>query len=94
MDRHNLGYISINNFANWVSDSCGFQICDEDMPALETSLDGCNDYRIMKEAFIETISVPADDDEEEEANAAANQRYSASGKAQAQKQKSAGKQAA
>ena len=76
-----------------MSDSCGFQICDEDMPALETSLDGCNDYRIMKEAFIETVSVPADDDEEEE-NAAANQRYSASVKAQAQQQKSAGKQAA
>ena len=93
MDRHNLGYISINNFANWVSDSCGFQICDEDMPALETSLDGCNDYRIMKDAFIETVSVPADDDEEE-ANTAANQRFTASASAQAQKQKSAGKQAA
>ena len=31
MDRHNLGYISINNFANWVADNCGFNIADEDL---------------------------------------------------------------
>ena len=63
MDRHNLGYISINAFANWVSDNCGFQISDEDLPGLETSLDGVNDYRITKEGFIETVSVPAEDEE-------------------------------
>ena len=52
MDRHNLGYISANNFAYWVEDNCGFCICDEDLLALETSLDGEADYRVNKEAFI------------------------------------------
>lgn len=68
MDRHNMGYISINAFANWVCDNCGFHLCDEDLPGLETSLDGQNDYRITKAGFIETVSVPAEDDE---SNAAA-----------------------
>jgi len=40
MDRHCMGYISINAFANWVCDNCGFHLCDEDLPGLETSLDG------------------------------------------------------
>ena len=65
MDRHNLGYISINNFANWVADNCGYQIADEDLPALETSLDGLNDYRITKDAFIETVSALPEDEEGE-----------------------------
>lgn len=52
MDRHNLGYISANNFAYWVEDNCGFCICDEDLLALETTLDGEADYRINKEAFV------------------------------------------
>ena len=65
MDRHNLGYISINNFANWVADNCGYQIADEDLPALETSLDGLNDYRITKDAFIETVSVQPEEEEED-----------------------------
>ena len=72
IDRHNMGYISINAFANWVCDNCGFHICDEDLPGLETSLDGLNDYRITKAGFVETVSVPADpEDEQEEQNAAA-----------------------
>ncbi len=65
MDRHNLGYISINNFANWVADNCGFCIADEDLPALEASLDGLNDYRITKDAFIETVSVPEEEEDQE-----------------------------
>ena len=63
MDIHNMGFISINSFANWVCDNCGFHICDEDLPGLETFLDGSNDYRITKDSFIETISVPADEEE-------------------------------
>ena len=63
MDIHNMGFISINSFANWVCDNCGFHICDEDLPGLETVLDGSNDYRITREGFIEMISVPADDEE-------------------------------
>ena len=48
MDCHNMGFISINAFANWVCENCGFHICDEDLPALESALDGVNDYRITK----------------------------------------------
>lgn len=66
MDRHNMGYISVNAFANWVCDNCGFHIDDADLPGLEKALDGQQDYRIMKQGFIETVSVPADDEEEDE----------------------------
>ena len=63
MDKQNMGFISINNFANWICDNCGFHICDEDLPGLETVLDGSNDYRITREGFIEVVSVPPDDEE-------------------------------
>ena len=63
MDQHDRGFISINSFSNWVRDNCGFHINDEDLPGLETILDGTNDYRISREGFIETISVAADDEE-------------------------------
>ena len=43
MDRHNTGAVSCNQFAYWVEDNCGFHICDEDMPGLETTLDGSRD---------------------------------------------------
>ena len=66
MDRHNMGYVSINAFANWVCDNCGFHIADEDLSALETSLDGQNDYRITRAGFIEVVQVPAEEEEEEE----------------------------
>jgi len=69
MDNRQMGYISVHNFAGWVADNCGFHICDEDLPALEKSLDGENDYRITKAGFIETVSV-ANDEEEDEAAAA------------------------
>lgn len=62
-----MGYISVNAFANWVCDNCGFHIADEDLPALETALDGANDYRITRDGFVETVSVPAEDEEEEAA---------------------------
>jgi len=61
MDAHNKGFISINSFANWVCDNCGFHVGDDDLPGLETVLDGSNDYRITRDGFIETVSVPADD---------------------------------
>jgi len=64
-----MGYISVHNFAGWVADNCGFHICDEDLPALEKSLDGNNNYRIDKATFIETVSV-VNEEEEEEAAAA------------------------
>ena len=63
MDVHNMGFISINSFANWICDNCGFHISDDDLPGLETVLDGSNDYRITREGFIETVSVPHDDEE-------------------------------
>lgn len=63
MDVYNRGFVSINSFANWVCDNCGFHIADEDLAGLETVLDGSADYRITREGFIETISVPADDEE-------------------------------
>ncbi len=59
-----MGYISINSFANWVCDNCGFHICDEDLPGLEIALDGVNDYRITREGFIDTVAVPQEEDEE------------------------------
>ena len=92
MDRHNMGYISINNFANWVNENCGFTIADEDLPALETSLDGCNDYRITRDAFIETVSVPAEEEEEANENERA-QRSASKGRDQksAEKQRSGSK---
>ena len=73
MDRYNMGYISINNFANWVNDNCGFHICDEDLPMLELSLDGMNDYRVTREGFIDTVSnaQEAEQEEDKDANQAA-----------------------
>lgn len=61
-----MGFISVHNFAGWVADNCGFHICDEDLPALEQSLDGANYYRITKNAFIETVSVKNEDEEDYE----------------------------
>lgn len=58
MDRYNMGFVNINNFANWVCENCGFHICDEDLPLLEKALDGVNDYRITRAGFIESVSVP------------------------------------
>ena len=58
-----MGFISINAFAMWINENCGFHINDEDLPGLETVLDGSNDYRITRDGFIETVSVPADDEE-------------------------------
>ena len=60
---HSRGSVSINVFANWVHKHCGFLIADQDLVGLETVLDGTNDYRISREGFVETISVPADDEE-------------------------------
>jgi len=68
MDKAGNGYISVHNFAAWVSDNCGFHILDEDLPGLEKSLDGGNYYRITKQAFIESVSVPKEEDDEEEDN--------------------------
>ena len=63
MDSQNMGFISINAFSNWISQNCGFHISDEDLPGLETVLDGSNDYRVTRDGFIETVSVPPDDEE-------------------------------
>lgn len=62
MDRYNQGFISSGQFANWVADNCGYHIADEDLPLLEASLDGSADYRITREGFIETISVPEEEE--------------------------------
>ena len=74
MDRYGTGFINVNNFANWVYDNCGYQIADEDLPLLERALDGVNDYRITREGFIETVSVPQDPEEEEEQEVQAQQQ--------------------
>ena len=60
MDQHGRGTVSISAFQNWILDNCGFQISDQDLPDLETVLDGTSDYQISRDGFIETISVPAD----------------------------------
>ena len=64
MDKNNLGYVTINGFANWVCENCGFHIADEDLPALELCFDDVQDYRICREDFIQTISVHDEADEE------------------------------
>lgn len=66
IDVHRLGYLSLNNFANWIAENCGFQVKSEDLIALQRALDRNNDYRIMREEFIESVSPPADEEEEEE----------------------------
>ena len=76
MDAQGMGFISINSFANWICDNCGYHICDDDLPGLETVLDGSNDYRITRDGFIETICVP--DDGEEGDNLGASFKASAS----------------
>ena len=50
-----------------MSDNCGFSIADEDLPLLEKALDGVNDYRITREGFIDTVSVPQEEEEEDNA---------------------------
>jgi len=52
MDKNNMGYVTINGFANWVCENCGFHIADEDLPALELCFDDVQDYRICREDFI------------------------------------------
>ena len=75
MDRYNTGFINVNNFANWVYDNCGYQIADEDLPLLERALDGVNDYRITREGFIDTVSVPQEPEEDDDqADAAAQEQ--------------------
>ena len=66
-----MGYVSVNAFANWVCDNCGFHIADEDLSGLETSLDGQNDYRITRAGFIDVVAVPSEEEDEEEQSAAA-----------------------
>ena len=56
----------MNQFAYWVEDNCGYVISEEDMPALEESLDGTHDHRLNKDGFIECVSVAAAVEEEEE----------------------------
>mmetsp|Transcript_19561 Transcript_19561/g.26430 ORF Transcript_19561/g.26430 Transcript_19561/m.26430 type:complete len:236 (-) Transcript_19561:438-1145(-) len=65
MDKYNMGFINVNNFAHWVSDNCGYHIEDGDLPLLEKTLDGVNDYRITREGFVDTISVPQEPEEQE-----------------------------
>ena len=65
MDRYNMGFINVNNFAQWVNENCGYSIADEDLPLLEKALDGVNDYRITREGFIDTVSVPQEEEEED-----------------------------
>ena len=61
-----MGFINVNNFAQWVNENCGYSIADEDLPLLEKALDGVNDYRITREGFIDTVSVPQEEEEEED----------------------------
>ena len=60
-----MGFINVNNFAQWVNENCGYSIADEDLPLLEKALDGVNDYRITREGFIDTVSVPQEEEEED-----------------------------
>ena len=89
MDRYNQGFISSGQFGNWVADNCGFHIADEDLPALEASLDGSADYRITKEGFIENVSMPEEEEEEsaQNANDSSPQQIQAQAQAQVQQKK-------
>lgn len=63
MDQRNLGFISVNCFADWVSENCGYNIADEELPGLEVALDGKRDYRITRQGFIEAVSAVSDEPE-------------------------------
>ena len=62
MDRHQLGYVSTQSFGYWVEDNCGYAIDPVDMMALEESLDGTADHRILKKAFIEGVQAYVDEE--------------------------------
>ena len=62
MDRHQLGYVSTQSFGYWVEDNCGYTIDPVDMMALEESLDGTADHRIMKKSFIEGVQAYVDEE--------------------------------
>ena len=87
MDRYNQGFISSGQFGNWVADNCGFHIADEDLPALEASLDGSADYRITKEGFIENVSMPEEEESAQNANEPSPQQVQAQAQAQVQQKK-------
>ena len=67
MDVHRLGYLSLNVFANWVADNCGYLIKNEDLLGLQRSLDKNSDYRISRDEFIGSVTPPVDPEEEGDA---------------------------
>lgn len=53
-----MGYVSVNAFAHWISQNCGYNIPDADSAGLAKALDKNNDYRITREEFVGAVSVP------------------------------------
>lgn len=84
MDVYNMGFLSINAFANWVSQNCGYNIPDCDLSGLSSALDKNNDYRITKDEFVASVSAPqSEQDEAEEGEAEAEAEAEAQAQAQA-----------
>lgn len=65
MDVYQTGYLSANAFSHWVSQNCGYNIPDADLIGLCRQLDTNNDYRITREEFIASVSVPQQTEEDE-----------------------------
>ena len=65
MDAYQTGYLSCNAFSHWVSQNCGYKIPDADLLGLCGQLDANNDYRITREEFIASVSVPQQTEEDE-----------------------------
>ena len=66
MDRFKDGQISEQEFSNWISHNCGYNISREDISILSAALDKNNDYRVTKDEFIASVSAPQDEDDAEE----------------------------
>ena len=66
MDNYQMGYLSSNAFAHWVSQNCGYNIADADLVGLCSALDKNNDYRITREEFVAAVSAPQEDDDLDE----------------------------
>ena len=56
MDVYHMGHVSMCTLSGWVLRNCGFEVPNEDLTRLQRKLDGGDDHRIGKDAFILAVS--------------------------------------
>jgi Ca2+-binding EF-hand superfamily protein len=66
MDEYRMGHVSMNVISRWVLRNCGFEVPSEDLARLQRKLDGGDDHRIGKEAFIMAVSAVPQVEEKKE----------------------------